>query len=72
MPRYTFSRNSIVSEFFEVQAATEQQALEMVQDGHPRVKIVEGEWIDWAETGYHLVDVEDEMVLFTKGENVNG
>jgi len=72
MPRYTFSRTSIVSEFFEVQAPNEAEALEMVQDGHPKVRIVPGEWVDWANDGYTLEAVEDELVMFTNGENVNG
>ena len=72
MPRYTFSRNSIVREFFEVQAANEAEALSMVQIGDPRVQITKGEWIDWAEDDYQLEDVEDELVTFTKGEAVNG
>ena len=54
MPRYTFSRNSIVSEFFEVQAPNEAEALSMVQIGDPRVQITKGEWIDWAEDDYQL------------------
>lgn len=72
MPRYTFSRTSVVSEFFEVQATNEAEALEMVQDGHPKVKIVPGEWVDWANNGYTLEAVEDELVMFTNGESVNG
>ena len=72
MPRYTFSRTSIVSEFFEVQATNEAEALEMIQDSHPKVRIVPGEWVDWARDGYTLEAVEDELVMFTNGENVHG
>ena len=72
MPRYTFSRTSIVTEIFTVQAPNEQLAHDMVRDGHPAVKIEEGEWVDWASDGYVLEDVEDEVVMFAKGESVNG
>lgn len=72
MPRYTFSRRSIVEEFFEVQAANEAEALGMVETSDSAVKTTEGEWIDWADDDYHLVDVEDEIVTFVKGEAVNG
>ena len=72
MPRYTFSRRSIVEEIFTVVADKEETAHDMVQDGHPAVEIEQGEWVDWAEDRYHLETVEDEMTMFVKGENVNG
>lgn len=72
MPRYMFSRKSIVEEWFTVQAPDEAAALDMVSDGHPAVTIEQGEWIDWADHKYHLEDVEDELVTFTKGESING
>jgi len=67
-----FSRRSIVEEWFTVQAKTEQEALDMVRDGHDSVVVEQGEWIDWADHQYHLEDVEDELVTFTKGESING
>ena len=72
MPRYTFSRCSLIEELFTVQAATEEEAHDMVKDGHPAVKIETGEWIDWSDDRYHLCHVEDELVQFVKGEAVNG
>ena len=72
MPKYMFSRTSIVEELFTVQAKSEQEALEMVSDGHPAVEIEQGEWIDWNQDSYQLVDVEDELVTFVKGDAVNG
>lgn len=72
MPRYTFTRRSIVEEIFTVVAPNEATAQEMVWDGHPKVEIEQGEWVDWADDSYHLDNVEDEMVMFTRGENING
>lgn len=72
MPRYTFSRCSLIEELFIIQAPNEQEALEMVKDGHDDVKIETGEWIDWADDQYHLCHIEDELVIFVKGESVNG
>lgn len=62
MPKYTFERNSIVSEAFMVEAASEQEALELVQDGQCETQIVE--FIDWASDEYELMSVEDELVTF--------
>ena len=72
MPRYTFVRRSIVEEIFIVAAANEHDALDMVSDGHPKVEVEQGEWVDWAEDNYHLDSVEDEVTMFVKGEAVNG
>lgn len=72
MPRYTFVRRSIVEETFTVVASNEQDALDMVTDGHAKVEMEQGEWVDWAEDNYHLDSVEDEITMFIKGEAVNG
>jgi hypothetical protein len=72
MPKYMFSRASIVEELFTVQAKSEQEALEMVMDGHPAVEIERGSWMDWYHDNYELIDVEDKLVTFVKGEAVNG
>ncbi len=72
MPRYTFVRRSIIEEIFTVTAPNEQDALDMVSDGHSTVEMDTGEWVDWAEDRYHLENVEDEITMFVKGENVNG
>lgn len=51
MKRFTFWRNAIVAEYHEVEAATEEEALEMLQDcGEP----VHTEWIDWATDDWGL------------------
>lgn len=72
MPRYTFTRRSMVEEIFTVRAPNEQAAHDMVQDGHPEVTVETGEWIDWADDRYILEHVEDELVTFVKGEATNG
>jgi hypothetical protein len=72
MPRYMFARRSIVEEWFTVQAPDEQTALDMVSDGHPAVMVEQGEWIDWVDDKYHLEEVEDELITFTKGQAING
>lgn len=64
MPKYTFSRSSIVEELFTVEADTEEEALDLVWDGDPCVSIEQGEWIDWYHEEYHLESVEDELVTF--------
>lgn len=62
MPKYTFWRNSIVAEEWTVEAATEEEALEKVQNGEVVGDIVE--FIDWASDEYVLDRVEDELVTF--------
>ena len=67
MPKYTFTRLSIIEEEFIVEAGTEAAALQMVRDGAPGVAIVKGEWIDWADDrDYELRDVEDELATWIK------
>lgn len=64
MPKYTFTRSSIFVELFTVDAATEEEALDLVRDGGPTVKISEAIWQDWYDEEYSLDDVEDELVTF--------
>jgi hypothetical protein len=65
MPKYTFSRRSIVEETFTVIADSESEALDLVMDGAPGVEIDDyKEWIDWYDDEYGLVDTEDELVTF--------
>ena len=72
MPLYRYTRRSIVEEWFTVRAPNEEQALEMVSDGHVAVITEQGDWIDWCDDRYHLEHVEHELVTFLKGEAVNG
>lgn len=72
MPKYTFTRLSIIEEEFVVTADTEVLALRMVRDGAAGVSIMQGQWVDWADgSDYELSDVEDELVTWIK-EGVQG
>jgi hypothetical protein len=65
MTRYTFTRSSIFEEYFTVEAATEAEALELVQDGAPSVEINSNNyWRDWYDEEYTLNSIEDEVVRF--------
>jgi len=56
MKKFTFWRNTIVCEYHEVEAETEEQARDMMYDiGDP----VRTEWIDWATGGFELEHVEE-------------
>lgn len=68
MPKYTFTRRSIVEEIFTVTAGSEKEAYEMVEEGHPQVAFEYGEWLDWADNRYLLEDVEDELVKFIRSK----
>jgi len=54
--RFTYWRNAIVSELYVVDAATEEQAREMLQNGE--VEVFNEEWIDWATDDFELEHVE--------------
>ena len=58
MKRFTFWRNAIVVETYEVEAESEEEAREMVWngdcDGPART-----EWMDWATDGFELEFVEE-------------
>jgi hypothetical protein len=63
MPKYTYWRNAIVCEVYEVEAENEDKALEQLMDGcHEPIHT---EWVDWApQGGYEFESVEDELVTF--------
>ena len=56
MKKFTFWRNAIVSELYVVDAATEEQAREMLQNGE--VEVFSEEWVDWATDNFELEHVE--------------
>ena len=56
MKRFTFWRNAIVSELYVVDAATEEEAREMLQAGE--VEVFNEEWMDWATDDFELEHVE--------------
>jgi hypothetical protein len=56
MKKFTFWRNAIISEIYVVDAATEEEAREMLDAGE--VEVFSEEWMDWATDGYELEHVE--------------
>jgi hypothetical protein len=52
MKRFTFWRNSIISEIYVVECETEEQARTMLNDGE--VDVFSEEWVDWATRDYEL------------------
>ena len=56
MKKFTFWRNAIISELYVVDAATEEAAREMLQNGE--VEVFSEEWMDWATDDFELEHVE--------------
>jgi hypothetical protein len=56
MKKFTFWRNAIISELYVVDAATEEEAREMLQAGE--VEVFNEEWVDWATDDFELEHVE--------------
>jgi hypothetical protein len=67
MKRFTYWRNAIVAETYIFEAESEEAALEMLQNGE--VEVFSEEWVDWANGGYELEDVEelDPLYVMVKG-----
>jgi hypothetical protein len=68
MPKYTFWRNAIIAETYEVTAASEEEAREKLFNGE--CDPVDTEWIDWATGGFELEFVEDELVTFIQSKEI--
>jgi hypothetical protein len=66
MPKYTFWRNAIIAEIYEVTAASEEAAREKLFNGE--CDPVNTEWVDWAKGDYELEEVEDELVTFLQSK----
>ena len=66
MPKYTFWRNAIIAETYEVTAATEEEARQKLFNGE--CDPVNTEWVDWATGDYELEEVEDELVTFLQSK----
>ena len=66
MPKYTFWRNAIIAEIYEVTAASEEAAREKLFNGE--CDPVNTEWVDWATGGYELEEVEDELITFLQSK----
>ena len=57
MKKFTFWRNSIVSESFYVLAESEEEAQEKVDNGEYESEVTE--FIDWASDRFELEEVEE-------------
>ena len=68
MPKYTFWRNAIIAETYEVEAASEEAAREKLFNGE--CDPVNTEWIDWHDRDFELDYVEDELVTFLQSKEV--
>ncbi len=55
MKKFTFWRNCIVAETFEVEAESEEEARELVRDADVKSE----EWIDWLSDDFELDSVEE-------------
>lgn len=69
MKKFTFWRNAIVAETYEVTAETEEQAREMLDRGE--VELFNEEWMDWASDGYELEEVEELDPLYRMVKDYN-
>lgn len=56
MKKFTFWRNAIVSELYVVDAATEEEARVMLDNGE--VEVFSEAWMDWATDSFELEHVE--------------
>ena len=62
MKKFTFWRNAIMAETYEVVANSEEEAIEELKNGmHDPVHT---EWVDWANGGYELEDTEELEPLY--------
>ena len=68
MPKYTFWRNAIIAETYEVTAASEEEAREKLFNGE--CDPVDTEWMDWATRDFELDHVEDELVTFLQSKEI--
>lgn len=57
MKKFTFWRNCIVAETYEVIAESEDQAYEKLMNGE--CDPIGEEWVDWASDRFELEDVEE-------------
>ena len=57
MKKFTYWRNAIVCEVYQVEAETEDEAIQQLMDGcHDPV---DTEWVDWATGHYEFEAVEE-------------
>jgi len=68
MPKYTFWRNAIIAETYEVVATSEEEAREKLFNGE--VDPFHEEWVDWHGDHFELEHVEDDLVTFINSKEV--
>lgn len=57
MKKFTFWRNAIIAETYEVVANSKEEAIEELKNGlHDPIHT---EWVDWADGSYELEDTEE-------------
>jgi hypothetical protein len=66
MPKYTFWRNAIIAETYEVEATSEEAARDKLSNGE--CDPVNTEWVDWHDRDFELEYVEDELVTFLQSK----
>ena len=66
MPKYTFWRNAIITETYEVTAATEEEAREKLFNGE--CDPITSDWVDWDTRDFQLDLIEDELVTFLQSK----
>jgi hypothetical protein len=57
MKKFTYWRNAIVCEVYQVEAESEDEAIQQLMDGCHEP--VDTEWVDWATGGYEFEAVEE-------------
>jgi hypothetical protein len=57
MKKFTYWRNAIICEFYEVEAENEEKAYQQLMDGYHDP--VNTEWVDWATGTYEIEDIEE-------------
>ena len=57
MKKFTYWRNAIVCEVYQVEAENEDEAIQQLMDGCHEP--VDTEWVDWTHGGYEFESVEE-------------
>jgi hypothetical protein len=69
MKKYTYWRNAIVCEVYQVEAENEDEAIQQLMDGCHEP--VDTEWVDWATGGYEFEAVEELDPLYRMVKEYN-
>lgn len=60
--RFAVVRRSIIEETFFVEADSEEEALDLANDGQYDDSNIETEWVDWYDEEFHSSDREPEPI----------